>query len=93
VRTIARLLAPCFLLTAFAGAQTQTDPRVDRLKTEIARAIDGRAKLAQQMVDQVFSFGELGMQEVETSKYLASVLEQNGFSVTRGSRDGGTAHQ
>src|SRR4029079_12349699 len=40
--------------------------------------------LTQQMVDQVFSFGELGFQEVETSKYLTGVLEENGFTVQRG---------
>ena len=36
------------------------------------------------MVDSVFSFGELGMQEVETSKYLTAQLEKFGFKVTRG---------
>ncbi|MEP7000846.1 MAG: amidohydrolase, partial [bacterium] len=48
------------------------------------RAIDAKAKLGQQMVDQVFSFGELGMQEIETSKYLTGILEHNGFTVERG---------
>jgi aminobenzoyl-glutamate utilization protein B len=42
------------------------------------------AKLAQEMVDSVFSFGELGMQEVETSKYLTAQLEKYGFTVQRG---------
>jgi aminobenzoyl-glutamate utilization protein B len=36
------------------------------------------------MVDQVFSFGELGFQEFETSKYLTDVLEKTGFTVERG---------
>ena len=36
------------------------------------------------MVDQVFSYGELGMQEFETSKFLSGILEQNGFKVERG---------
>ena len=36
------------------------------------------------MVDQVFSFGELGFQEVETSKYLTGILEKNGFTIERG---------
>jgi len=35
-------------------------------------------------VDQVFSYGELGMQEVETSRYLSKILEDSGFTVTRG---------
>lgn len=59
-------------------------PRLDALKAEAAKAIDAKAKLIQEMVDQVFSFGELGMQEVETSKYLTGILEQNGFKVERG---------
>ena len=59
-------------------------PRVDALKAEAAKEIDAKAKMIQEMVDQVFSFGELGMQEVETSKYLTGILEQNGFKVERG---------
>jgi aminobenzoyl-glutamate utilization protein B len=59
-------------------------PRLDALKAEAAREIDARAKLIQVMVDQVFSYGELGMQEVETSKYLTKILEDSGFTVTRG---------
>jgi aminobenzoyl-glutamate utilization protein B len=59
-------------------------PKLDALKAEAAKEIDARAKMIQEMVDQVFSFGELGMQEVETSKYLSGLLEQNGFKVERG---------
>jgi aminobenzoyl-glutamate utilization protein B len=59
-------------------------PRLDALKDEAAKEIDAKAKMIQEMVDQVFSFGELGMQEVETSKYLTGILEQNGFKVERG---------
>jgi aminobenzoyl-glutamate utilization protein B len=47
-------------------------------------AAPASAKLAQEMVDSVFSFGELGFQEVETSKYLTGVLEKNGFTIERG---------
>src|SRR5688572_33282028 len=59
-------------------------PKLDALKVEAAREIDARAKLIQEMVDQVFSYGELGFQEHETSKYLTGILEQNGFKVERG---------
>ncbi len=45
--------------------------------------VDKNAKLAQVMVDTVFSYGELGFQETETSNYLTSVLEKNGFKVER----------
>ncbi len=58
--------------------------RLDALKAEASREIDARAKLIQVMVDQVFSYGELGFQEVETSKYLTGLLEQDGFKVERG---------
>ncbi|MEO5590145.1 MAG: amidohydrolase [Gemmatimonadaceae bacterium] len=64
--------------------QYQTTARLDALKAEAAREIDARAKLIQVMVDQVFSYGELGFQEFETSKYLSGILEQNGFKVERG---------
>ena len=30
------------------------------------------------MVDQIFSYGELGFQEFETSKYIVGILRQNG---------------
>lgn len=60
------------------------DPRLESLKAEATTKIDQRAKLIQEIIDQVFSFGELGMQEFETSKYLTGLLEQNGFKVERG---------
>ena len=61
-----------------------TTARLDALKAEASREIDARAKMIQEMVDQVFSYGELGFQEFETSKYLTGLLEQNGFKVERG---------
>ena len=36
------------------------------------------------MVDSIFSFAELGFQEVETSKYLTGILEKEGFQIERG---------
>ncbi len=61
-----------------------SSPKLEALKAEAAKEIDAKAKMIQEMVDQVFSFGELGMQEVETSRYLSGLLEQNGFKVERG---------
>jgi aminobenzoyl-glutamate utilization protein B len=60
------------------------DPRLDGLKNEAMRMIDSDRTFTQQMVDQIFSFGELGFQEIETSKYLVGILRQNGFTVTEG---------
>jgi aminobenzoyl-glutamate utilization protein B len=54
------------------------------MKADLSGQIDGMKKQAQVMVDSVFSFGELGFQEFETSKYLSDMLEKNGFKVERG---------
>ncbi len=53
-------------------------------KKQAVTRVDEMAKLAQEMVDSVFSFGELGFQEVETSRYLTGILEKHGFKVQRG---------
>jgi aminobenzoyl-glutamate utilization protein B len=70
-------------LPSLAAAQN-ADPRLERLKAEALTKIDARAKLVQEIIDQVFSFGELGFQEIETSKYLTGLLEKNGFTIQRG---------
>ena len=46
--------------------------------------VDSRAELAQQIVDKLFSFSELGMQEFETQRYLVSLLREHGFRVEEG---------
>ena len=75
-----------FLATAASAAAAQTkpsrpDPRLAKLKQDVAADVQDRAKFTQEMVDQVFSFGELGFQEFETSKYLVSILRKEGFTV------------
>ncbi len=59
-------------------------PHVEALKKEAAADVATMRVMTQQMVDQVFSYGELGFQEVETSKYLTAILEKNGFRIERG---------
>ena len=75
------------LLTAVlaVSASAQIAPARDSaMKADLAGQIDGMKKQAQVMVDTVFSFGELGFQEFETSKYLTGILENAGFKVERG---------
>jgi aminobenzoyl-glutamate utilization protein B len=60
------------------------DAKLQAMKKEAMRLIDSMSTFTQQMVDQVFSFGEPGFQEFETSAYLTGILEKNGFKVTRG---------
>src|SRR5207247_4448475 len=57
---------------------------VEAQKKEVAADIETMRVQTQQMVDQVFSYGELGFQEFETSKYLTGILEKNGFRIERG---------
>ena len=68
----------------FAGAAFAQAPGLDQLKKDAIANIDTRTKQVQEIVDTVFSFGELGFQEVETSRYLTALLEKNGFTVERG---------
>src|SRR5437870_4370285 len=77
-------LLPLLFAGFVFGQQRVTPEKEASLKTEIASQIDGMKKQAQVMVDSVFSFGELGFQEFETSKYLTGILEKEGFRVERG---------
>ena len=67
-----------------APPAVKVDSRVDKLKTEAAAAVEGMATFTQQMVDQIFSYGELGFQEQETHRYLVDILRKNGFAVEEG---------
>ena len=60
------------------------NPRADQLKEELAADIDARRVFTQQMVDSIFSFSELGFQEVETQRYVTDILVKEGFEVQRG---------
>ncbi|HTB11456.1 MAG TPA: hypothetical protein VK752_07795 [Bryobacteraceae bacterium] len=72
------------LLTGLAFGQNKVAPDKEAsIKADLAGQIDGMKKQAQVMVDSVFSFGELGMQEFETSKYLSGILEKEGFKIDR----------
>jgi aminobenzoyl-glutamate utilization protein B len=62
----------------------KADARLEGWKKEAVADVDGRARFAQQMSDQIFSFGELGFQEFETTRYLADLLKSNGFTVQEG---------
>ena len=58
--------------------------RLTALKTEVAADVDEMAVFTQHMVDSIFSFGELGFQEIETSKYITDILREHGFTVEEG---------
>lgn len=56
-----------------------------RMKREAIAGVDERAKLVQEMVDSIFSFAEPGFQEFKTQEYVTGILEQNGFTIEKGS--------
>jgi aminobenzoyl-glutamate utilization protein B len=78
---------PLVLLVAAVGrgqqAVSASAEQLVALRQEAVADGDSRAKLAQVMVDTIFSYGELGFQQFETSKYLTDLLEKNGFKVER----------
>ncbi len=75
-----KFLASIFILALFVNGSLPVNDH----KAQVVKDIAGMSKQAQVMVDMVFSFAELGFQEVETSKYLTSVLEKEGFKIERG---------
>ena len=72
-------LALALLLPTTGSAQSLED-----LTERVDARVQSRAKLAQVMVDKIFSFSELGQQEIETSAYVTGILEENGFTIDRG---------
>ncbi len=70
-------------LSATIPAHLQTDP-AKAYKAQILKDVEDQSKQTQVMIDMVFSFGELGFQEIETSKYLIGILEKEGFKIERG---------
>ncbi len=84
------LSAACVIAQPIAQSKVASDKEA-AMKADLAGQIDAMKKQAQVMVDSVFSFGELGFQEFETSKYLTGVLEKEGFKIQRNVADIPTA--
>ncbi|MFN7916462.1 MAG: amidohydrolase [Vicinamibacterales bacterium] len=66
---------------AATPAKPAVNPKLDGYKKEVLADVEGMSTFTQQMVDQVFSYGELGFQEFETTKYLTDILKKNGFTI------------
>ncbi|EAR01631.1 amidohydrolase [Maribacter sp. HTCC2170] len=78
ILTIAMLMA----VTPFIyGQRKKSNRQIEKLKSEVAAIVEANKKQSQVMVDKVFSFAELGFQEIESSKYLTGILEKNGFEI------------
>jgi aminobenzoyl-glutamate utilization protein B len=78
------VLLACFFFQPGFAQQKFSKKKIEALKAEAAQLVQDNAKLSQEMVDMIFSFGELGFQEYETSKYITDILKKSGFSVEYG---------
>ncbi len=67
------------LLPRVASTQSTSD-----LQDEVLSEVESMEKLSQEMVDMVFSFSELGFEEVWTVEYITGILEAEGFEIQRG---------
>jgi len=81
---VCRTLVAASLTLLPQAALGQADPRLDALKDEALQLVEQRSKLVQEIIDHLFSFGELGMQEFETQRYLTGLLEAEGFDIELG---------
>ena len=77
------VMASCVLLfvTSAQAQKKYSNKQVEKLKAQAAALVEADKKQSQVMVDKIFSFAELGFQEVESSKYLTGILEENGFAI------------
>jgi aminobenzoyl-glutamate utilization protein B len=76
--------AAILICVSLAPSLVAQQPQLDTLKQEAIAETDKLQTLTQQMVDEIFSFGELGFQEYETSRYVTGILEKNGFKIEKG---------
>ncbi len=78
------LVAVAGVGTTRTAAQSKIDAKLDAYKAEVVNDVESMKVFTQQMVDSVFSFGELGFQEFETARYCSEILRKNGFTVQEG---------
>ena len=76
--TLTLIFGPQFILQS---QDKFSKRKIENLKEQVSQLVEEDKKFTQVMIDKVFSFGELGFQEFETSKYLGKILEENGFDV------------
>ncbi len=81
VAFVALVVAVLGFLSPWTMAHAQD---LDALKEEALGMVEARSKQVQEIVDMLFSFSELGMQEFETQRYLTEMLQDAGFEVELG---------
>src|ERR1700750_569468 len=85
VKCFQKAIARCCLLIgsfflAFVFAPASADSLSDPTRVAV-ETVDRKAEAVATVGDVLYYFGEPGMQEYESSKYLKQTLEQIGFNV------------
>ncbi len=77
-----RLAFSMLLVSVWSAAYAQ--PSTTALRQEAQERAAAQAKRVQEITDSLFSFSELGYQELESAKYVTNVLAANGFRIRMG---------
>jgi aminobenzoyl-glutamate utilization protein B len=79
--TVSVTAAPGQQPPAPAASPAPANPKFDQYRRDVGLEVDAMQENIQKWNDSVFSFAEPGFQEFETSKYLTTILKQNGFTI------------
>ncbi len=83
-RTLILYLTLTVLVAAPLTGAAQQRPTSEQLAEEAEQLVASMQKTSQEIVDSIFSFGELGFQELWTVEYITGILEEEGFTVETG---------
>ena len=78
------LISSLILSSSLVAQNNYSKSKLKKIKSEVVSTVGENHKLTQVMVDKIFSFAELGFHEVESSKYLTSILKSNSFEIEYG---------
>ena len=67
-----------------ADEHAEPIPTLTPRQADAVERVDQHAKLAQEIIDSLFSFAELGFQEKQTQRYLTALLQTHGLEVEQG---------
>ncbi len=74
----------CLIVSGVGFSRTAQPDRAGRIKTSAAQEVESLRELTRHMIDMIFSFGELGFQEFESTRYCVGILQREGFQVREG---------
>ena len=91
MRSIRIFLIICMWFYVTMPVMTFAQGRIDTLKQEAIDWIDANHQKFEEAALAIHEFAEISLTEYKSAEYLASMLEQDGFSVERGVADMPTA--